>query len=291
MLMRFANVDGVPTRYMEAGPADAPVLLLVHGLTLTCDIWMEIADRLGADYRVLAPDMLGHGFTRPSVPAEEVDVGAKAAHLARFVEVVANVPTMDVCGASYGALVACNMYLRRPASVRRLVLHGSGSCFNDEAQLRKAVDRAHATYAGLLSASAPAGWRHHLAGSVFDGDTIPPALPHVLALTYAQPWIHAYWHATIAAMSDPVKFRPYRVLERLEDIRAQTLLVWGLDDPGAPVAAARAALTRMQKAHLATLERCGHFPMFEHPAQTAELMHAFLSNPPRDSDARIDSPL
>lgn len=277
MLMRFADVDGTPTRYLEAGPADAPVLLLVHGLTLTCDIWAEISDRLGAHYRVLAPDMLGHGFTRPTLAPEATDIGAKAEHLARFVEVVSMAVSYDVCGASYGALVACNLYLRHPASVRRLVLHGSASCFNDEAQLAKSVERAHTTYAGLLSASSPVGWRKHLSGSVFDDACIPPALPHVLALTYAQPWIHAYWHATIDAMSEPAKFRPFRVLERLGEIRAPVQLVWGLDDPGAPIAAGRAALSRLPDARLATLESCGHFPMFEHPEATAAAMHEFLS--------------
>lgn len=275
--MRFADVGGDQTRYLEAGRKGAPVLLLVHGLTLTCDIWARLADLLGEHFHVLAPDMLGHGFTRPVRPAGEVDIGAKADHLERFVHAVTGASRYDVCGASYGALVACNMYLRAPGRVQRLVLHGSGSCFSDEAQLVKSVERAHATYGGLLSDSSPPGWRQHLAGSVFDAGTIPPELPHVLALTYAQPWIHAYWRSTIAAMSDPVRFRPYRVLERLEEIRARTLLVWGLDDHGAPIETARAAIGRIPRGALATLERCAHFPMFEHPARTAALMRDFLA--------------
>ncbi|MES3004067.1 MAG: alpha/beta hydrolase [Pseudomonadota bacterium] len=277
MLMRFADVDGVPTRYLTAGAPGAPVLLLIHGLTLTCDIWGRLADLLAPHYHVVAPDMLGHGFTKPSLSAAQVDIGTKAAHLARFVEVATGARAFDVAGASYGALVACNMYLRGPASVRNLVLHGSASCFNDEAQLLRSVDRAHATYAGLLAQSSPEGWRKHLAGSVFDASSIPPEIPHMLALTYAQPWIHDYWRETIAAMSQPAKFRPFRVLDRLEEIRARTLLVWGLDDPGAPIAVARQALDRMPDAGLVSFERCGHFPMFEHPDAVCAAMHKFLS--------------
>jgi 2-hydroxy-6-oxonona-2,4-dienedioate hydrolase len=277
MLMRFTDVAGDPTRYLEAGRRGAPVLVLVHGMTLTCDIWARVMDLLGDNYHVLAPDMLGHGFTRPRAAAPEVDIGAKAAHLARFVDTLTGAASYDVCGASYGALVACNLYLSAPRQVRRLVLHASASCFNDEAQLRKSVDRAHATYAGLLEASSPAGWREHLAGSVFDPESIPDQLPHLLALTYAQQWIHAYWRSTIASMSDPARFRPYRVLDRLEELRARTLLVWGQDDRGAPIEAARHALARMPHVQLSSLQRCGHFPMFEHPQRTAELMHGFLS--------------
>ena len=278
MLMRFAEVDGASTRYLEAGRRGAPVLLLVHGMTLTCDIWGRLADRLGEHCHVLAPDMLGHGFTRPGAAAAQVDIGAKAVHLERFVDVVTGgVANYNVCGASYGALVACNLYLRAPHKVRRLVLHGSSSCFSDEAQLQKSVARAHTSYGGLLEESSPAGWREHLSGSVFDANSIPEQLPHLLALTYAQPWIHAYWRSTIASMSDPARFRPYRVLERLEELRVRTLLVWGQDDRGAPIEAAHKAMSRMPGAQLATLEHCGHFPMFEQAARTAEMMHAFLA--------------
>jgi 2-hydroxy-6-oxonona-2,4-dienedioate hydrolase len=282
MLMRFADVGGEPTRYLEAGRRGAPVLLLVHGMTLTCDIWARVADLLGEHYHVIAPDMLGHGFTRPRSDAAQVDIGAKVAHLARFVETVAGAADYNVCGASYGALVACNLYLSAPRMVRRLVLHGSASCFNDEERLQQSVQHAHATYAGLLEASSPAGWREHLAGSVFDANSIPEQLPHLLALTYAQPWIHDYWRSTIASMSDPAKFRPYRVLERLAELRVRTLLVWGLNDRGAPIEAVRKVLPMMPDAQLSTLENCGHFPMFEHPARTADLMHRFLSPIPKD---------
>lgn len=276
MLIRFADVDGVPTRYLEAGPAGAPVLLLVHGLTLTCDIWTPILDALARERRVVAPDMLGHGFTRPTLAPVEVDVAAKAAHLARFVRAVTGARTYDVAGSSYGALIACNLYLREPKSVDRLVLIGSGSCFNDEAQLSKAVGRAHASYAGLMSASSPAGWRGHLSGSVHDPATIPPELPHVLAVAYAQRWIGDFWRETIAAMSEPARFRPFRILERLERLRAPTLLVWGVDDPGAPIATGRAAAALMPDARLVELERCGHFPMFEQPDATAAAVNTFL---------------
>jgi pimeloyl-ACP methyl ester carboxylesterase len=253
------------------------VLLMVHGMTLTCDIWASVADLLGEHYHVLAPDMLGHGFTRPRADASRVDIGAKAVHVARFVDTVTSATNYNVCGASYGALVACNLYLSAPHKVRRLVLQGSASCFSDEAELQKSVERAHTSYAGLLEASSPVGWGGHLAGSVFDADSIPGQIPHILALTYAQPWIHAYWRSTIASMSDPARFRPYRVLERLEELHVPTLLVWGQDDRGASIDAARQALPRMPDARLAIVERCGHFPMFEHPTRTAELMHGFFS--------------
>jgi 2-hydroxy-6-oxonona-2,4-dienedioate hydrolase len=276
LLMHFAYVDGVSTRYLAAGPRDAPVLLLVHGLTLTCDIWSEFIPRIAGRFRVVAPDMLGHGFTKPVCSPRQVDISAKARHLARFVHSVTGATSFAVSGSSYGALVACNMYLHEPSSVSHLALFGSGSCFNDEPQLLSAVARAHSSYAQLLDASDVNGWREHLSGSVFARHSIPVHLPHILALAYAQPWIADYWRATIAAMSDPERFRPFRVLERLEQIRAKTLLVWGRNDPGAPLTVAQAALERLPNASLEVLENCGHFPMFEHPIAASDAVSHFL---------------
>lgn len=276
MLMHFADVDGVSTRYVAAGPRDAPVLLLVHGLTLTCDIWSEFIPRMAGNFRVIAPDMLGHGFTKPAFSPRQVDIAAKARHLARFVRGVSGASTFAVGASSYGALVVCNMYLRDPSSISHLALFGSGSCFNDEPQLLSAVARAHSSYAGLLEAPDVNGWRDHLCRSVFAADSIPAHLPHMLALAYAQPWIADYWRATIAAMSDPEQFRPFRVLERLEQIRAKTLLVWGRNDPGAPLTVAQAALERLPNASLQAFENCGHFPMFENPIAASDAVSQFL---------------
>jgi pimeloyl-ACP methyl ester carboxylesterase len=65
MLMRFIPAGGVPTRCLVAGDPGKPALLLLHGLTLTADVWLRNIDALAADFHVIAPDMLGHGFTRP----------------------------------------------------------------------------------------------------------------------------------------------------------------------------------------------------------------------------------
>src|SRR6516164_2463794 len=58
-----ARADGVTVFYREAGPADAPVLLLLHGFPTSSFQFRELMPRLAGTYRVIAPDLPGFGFT------------------------------------------------------------------------------------------------------------------------------------------------------------------------------------------------------------------------------------
>jgi pimeloyl-ACP methyl ester carboxylesterase len=57
------EADGVNVFYREAGPADAPVVLLLHGFPASSFQYRELISRLADKYRVIAPDLPGFGFT------------------------------------------------------------------------------------------------------------------------------------------------------------------------------------------------------------------------------------
>ena len=57
------QADGVSVFYREAGPADAPVVLLLHGFPTSSFQYRELIPRLAGRYRVIAPDLPGFGFT------------------------------------------------------------------------------------------------------------------------------------------------------------------------------------------------------------------------------------
>ncbi len=62
------EADGVQVFYRAAGDANAPVVLLLHGFPTSSFMFRELIPRLASDYRVIAPDLPGFGFTE--VPAE-----------------------------------------------------------------------------------------------------------------------------------------------------------------------------------------------------------------------------
>jgi pimeloyl-ACP methyl ester carboxylesterase len=66
---RTISVDGVDVFYREAGPADAPVLLLLHGFPTSSHMFRDLIPRLAQRYRVIAPDYPGFGYS--AAPARE----------------------------------------------------------------------------------------------------------------------------------------------------------------------------------------------------------------------------
>src|ERR1700678_3183540 len=67
-LIHRVEADGVRVFYREAGPVDAPVILLLHGFPTSSFQYRDLIPRLADRYRVIAPDLPGFGFTE--VPAE-----------------------------------------------------------------------------------------------------------------------------------------------------------------------------------------------------------------------------
>src|SRR5580700_3964664 len=57
------EADGVSVFYRQSGPADAPVVLLLHGFPASSFQYRELIPRLADKYRVIAPDLPGFGFT------------------------------------------------------------------------------------------------------------------------------------------------------------------------------------------------------------------------------------
>src|SRR5271170_4334074 len=66
--IRRVEADGVQVFYRAAGSLDTPVVLLLHGYPASSFMFRELIPRLASDYRVIAPDLPGFGFTE--VPAE-----------------------------------------------------------------------------------------------------------------------------------------------------------------------------------------------------------------------------
>jgi len=111
---------GVPVHYVDhGGPADGPLLVMVHGLGGSLVNWAALAPLLTGTCRVLALDLMGFGHTQAG--SHSTSVTANQAMLHRFLTTVAGGPAILV-GNSMGGMISILQARHHPASVTGLVL-------------------------------------------------------------------------------------------------------------------------------------------------------------------------
>ena len=121
--------DDLTMYYEEAGDPEAPPVVLLHGFTSDNRMWLPVAEMLSEDYRVIAPDMRGHGAT--GAP-EELDAYTMAAY-AGDVKALLDFLAVDVCalaGCSFGGMVALQFATTWPEVVAALVLSDTSAAFD-----------------------------------------------------------------------------------------------------------------------------------------------------------------
>ena len=77
---KFVEANGIRHHYLEWGDGDSPPLVMMHGIGLCAQVWNANARDLSADYRVICPDLRGHGDTdKPGRGYTFLDLGADIA--------------------------------------------------------------------------------------------------------------------------------------------------------------------------------------------------------------------
>jgi pimeloyl-ACP methyl ester carboxylesterase len=115
------QVDGLKLFYREAGPADAPVLLLLHGFPTSSLMFRELMPRLALRYRVIAPDLPGFGFTEvPEQRKYSYTFDSLAVTINAFVEEL-SLTHFALYIFDYGAPVGLRLALAHPERITAIV--------------------------------------------------------------------------------------------------------------------------------------------------------------------------
>jgi pimeloyl-ACP methyl ester carboxylesterase len=268
---RFADVKGVRMRYFVGGAG--PPLLLVHGLGGSAWNWTELAPLLSSRFRLLVPDLPGHGGSA-ALPA--------VAGLQPFADRVALVAESEgmlpapVVGHSLGGMVVLRMALRRPDDVSALVLASAAGLSTGSAWGRQLLSvftavrpgRVAARYRSLVRRSSLL--RRLVFGFVSVSD--PPGLTEsaiegFLAGQLLHTDVDSAWRALLR--DDP--------RQELEAITCPALVLWGAEDLQLPLDDAF-EYTRRLHARLRVIPGCGHLLIGERPEPCADAISTFLGD-------------
>jgi pimeloyl-ACP methyl ester carboxylesterase len=278
---RFISVDGVRIFYREAGPTDAPVILLLHGFPSSSRMFASLMPLLADRYRLIAPDYPGFGHSDapdPQAFAYSFD------HLAAVVDrltVVLALRRYVLFMQDYGGPVGFRLALAHPERVQALVI-------------QNAV--AHEQGLGPLWETRRAFWRDRAAHEekLRQNFTSLEATKqrHIGASPHPEGYDPDLWIDEYAFLNRPGQaaiqsdlFYDYRTNVEsyprwqgyLRERRPPTLVLWGRYDLSFTVAGATAYRDDLPDAEIHILE-AGHFAMDERLGEVAELTRRFLAS-------------
>lgn len=119
------EVDGLPIFYREAGPADAPVILLLHGLPSSSRMYEPLLTRLSDRYRLVAPDYPGFGHSAWPAPAQFAYTFDHLAEvMIRFTETL-GLTFYHLFMQDYGGPVGSRMAIAHPERVGALIVQNA----------------------------------------------------------------------------------------------------------------------------------------------------------------------
>src|SRR6516225_719845 len=118
---RKANVDGMNVFYREAGPTNAPTLLLLHGFPTSSHMFRDLIPLLADRFHIIAPDLPGFGQTDlPSRDTFSYTFAKLAEVIGRFTEVV-NLTRFAIYIFDYGAPVGLRVAIKHPEQITAII--------------------------------------------------------------------------------------------------------------------------------------------------------------------------
>jgi pimeloyl-ACP methyl ester carboxylesterase len=274
-----ADIDGVDIFYREAGPADAPTVLLLHGFPSSSRMWEPLLPLLADKYHLVAPDYPGFGNSAAPSPAGFDYTFDSLARVIDALTIRLDLTSYVLFMQDYGGPVGFRMALAHPERVRAIIVQNAVS--HDQG-LSPLWDARRKYWAD------PVGERERLKANFTSFEAT--RLRHVGSSPHSDRYDPDTWTDEYAFLTRPGQadiqatlFLDYRTnvasyplwQKWLRATQPPTLVVWGQYDPSFTVAGATAYADDVPNAEVHILE-AGHFALDEATDEIALLVRNFL---------------
>ncbi|MFC3787090.1 2-hydroxymuconate-semialdehyde hydrolase [Sphingopyxis italica] len=261
--------NGIRTNYIEAGDASLPALVLIHGsgpgVTAFAN-WNGVIPALSEHFHVLAPDMVGFGYTEVPEDVTDFTLDFWVDHIIGFLDAL-GIEQASFIGNSYGGALSLAVAARHPARVRRFALMGA-------AGLRFEMSK------GLLDVwgyePSEANMRKLMETFAYNPGLVTDAIVLSRHNASIRPGSH---EAFSRLFPEPRQAKLDRLATPEEDIRkieAPALIIHGREDVIVPVDVAYRFSALLPHSELHVFGECGHWTQIEKKDRFVEVVLPFL---------------
>ena len=265
-------------RLVEAGPGDAPPVLLVHGLGENgWRDWREVIPELAADYRVLAIDLPGFGAS--STVSREVPLSpASYSRLLSWLRAELELDELHLVGHSMGGAVALYHAADQPEGLASLTLVDVAGILQRTAFVRESV---MAEYSDVW---LPGRLGDHARRLINWGGSIVERLGMLPDFTEALRRSDAAWAAVLgdrANANAALSLIDTDFTDPIARLGMPVSIIWGDRDPIAPLRTGHLLEGRLATARLRVIEGAAHVPMQTHTDEFMAALNQALRSPPK----------
>ena len=266
-IAKTIDVNGIATNYHDVGEG-APVVL-IHGsgpgVTAWAN-WRTTIPALSSKFRVIAPDILGFGYTeRPD--GVEYNSATWTDHLVGLLDAL-GLDKVSIVGNSFGGSLALNIATKYPERVDRLVLMGSVGVPFD---ITPGLDAVWG-----FEPSLPA-MRKLLDVFAYDRTLVNDELAELRLAAATRPGVQEAFSAMFPAPRQRGVDEMAVDENLISALTHETLIVHGRDDQVIPLSNSLRLLELIDRSQLHVFGQCGHWVQIEHATRFNSQVAAFLS--------------
>jgi 2-hydroxy-6-oxonona-2,4-dienedioate hydrolase len=265
--VRHVAVGPWSTRLLEC--VAGPPFILMHGTGGHLEAFARNLRALGGEYRVIAYDYPGHGWT--TTTGHDLEIGDYVEHLTGLMDVL-GIDRAHLSGESLGGWVAVKFAAQNPGRVDRLVLNTPGGTMATP----EVMERIRSLSQAAADDPSEERVRARLEWLMADPSSVTDELVAIRRGVYGRAgFAESMRH--ILCLQDPGLRRRNLVTDaELTTVTAPTLVIWASDDPSGPAKAGLDMAQRIPAGEFRLIEGAGHWPQWEQREEFDQVVLEFL---------------